>query len=164
MHGVHRGGQGLRGTLRSMKTGDTFPLPSIIMLFFAYGTLTEPIVRDRVLGHTVETSDAVLDGYVKVCGWDYLTLVPGDGSVKGVVFEADDGDVRRMDVWEDVPVYVPIQVDVSVDGSMVAAFCYIMPEPPERYEVVEDSRIAAIPLGDIIRDVGSMFGRLSDDR
>lgn len=133
-------------------------------MFFAYGTLTEPIIRDRVLGHTVETSDAVLDGYVKVCGWDYLTLVPGDGSVRGVVFEADDGDVRRMDLWEDVPVYVPVQVDVSVDGSVMSASCYIMSEPPEHYEVVEDSRIAAIPLGGIIREMDSLFGRSSDDR
>lgn len=75
------------------------------MIVFAYGTLTVDIVRDRVLGHPVDTRDAVLRGYSKVCGWDYLTLVPSDSSVRGVVFEADADDVARMDVWEDVPVY-----------------------------------------------------------
>ena len=38
------------------------------MIVFAYGTLTVDIVRDRVLGHPVDTRDAVLHGYSKVCG------------------------------------------------------------------------------------------------
>ncbi len=129
------------------------------MLIFVYGTLVEPIIRDRILGHDVATADAVLEGYVKVCGWDYLTLIPGDGSVKGVVFEADDGDVSKMDIWEEVPVYELVPVTVMVDGSLTEAYSYIMPEPPEHYEVVGDSCIASIPLEDIIRDVESMFGR-----
>ena len=75
------------------------------MLIFAYGTLVLPVIRDRVLGHPVPTEDAVLHGgYSKVCGWDYLTLIPSDGGVTGVVFEADEDDVSRMDAWEEVPV------------------------------------------------------------
>ena len=132
---------------------------SVNMLVFVYGTLVEPIIRDRILGHHVDTSDAVLEGYVKVCGWDYLTLISGEGSVRGVVFEAGDGDISRMDVWEEVPVYELVPVTVTVDGESVEAHCYIMPEPPEHYEVVPDSCIASIPLNDIIRDVESMFGR-----
>ena len=91
------------------------------MLVFVYGTLVEPIIRDRILGHHVETTDAVLDGYVKVCGWDYLTLIPGEGSVKGVVFEAGDGDISKMDVWEEVPVYELVPVTVTVDGGSLGA-------------------------------------------
>ena len=85
------------------------------MFVFAYGTLVLPEIRDRVLGHPVETTDAVLHGYTKVCGWDYLTLVPSDSSVRGVLFEADERDVERMDVWEDVPVYelVPVSVETA---------------------------------------------------
>ncbi len=129
------------------------------MKIFSYGTLCEPIVRDRVLGHTVETRDAILDGYSKVCGWDYLTLIPSDGSVNGIVFEADDSDIERMDVWEEVPVYELVPVRITVDGSEEDAFCYIMPEPPEHFESVDDSCIASIPLDSIIRDVESMFRR-----
>ena len=129
------------------------------MLVFAYGTLVEPIIRDRILGHHIDTEDAALEGYVKVCGWDYLTLIPGDGSVKGVVFEADEDDISKMDVWEEVPVYGLVPVDVIINGSVIPAHSYIMPEPPEHYEVVDDSCIASIPLEDIIRDVESMFGR-----
>ncbi len=141
-----------------MKRGIS-PIFIINMLVFVYGTLVEPIIRDRILGHHVETTDAVLDGYVKVCGWDYLTLIPGEGSVKGLVFEAGDGDISKMDVWEEVPVYELVPVTVTVDGGSVEAHCYIMPEPPEHYETVDDSCIASIPLEDIIRDVESMFGR-----
>lgn len=129
------------------------------MLIFSYGTLMEPVIRDRILGHPVEMEDAVLQGYVKVCGWDYLTIVPGDGNVKGVVFEADDEDVHRMNVWEDVPVYELIQLTVEVDGVPREASCYVMPEPPEHYETVGDDCIAAIPIRDIICDMESMFGR-----
>ncbi len=128
------------------------------MIVFSYGTLCEPLVRDRVLGHTVDVRPAILRGFSKVCGWDYLTLVPSDGTVSGVVFEADADDVARMDEWEDVPVYVPTEVSVEVDGSTVSAYAYIMPEPPAAYEVVEDSRIAAIPLDRIMADLESMMG------
>ena len=105
------------------------------MIVFAYGTLTVDIVRDRVLGHPVDTrdavlrgysKDAVLRGYSKVCGWDYLTLVPSDSSVRGVVFEADADDVARMDVWEDVPVYSLVPVTVETDDGPVEAHTYIM--------------------------------------
>ena len=66
---------------------------------------------------------------------------------------------QGMDVWEEVPVYELVPVRVDVDGTVMDAHCYIMPEPPEHYEVVPDSCIASIPLNDIIRDVESMFGR-----
>lgn len=159
MRQLHRGRKGRRSPLNHL-TGESSPFPS--MLIFSYGTLTLPLVRDRVLGHPVETRGAVLDGYSKVCGWDYLTLVPSDGSVKGVVFEADDDDVGRMDVWEDVPVYRLERVDVECGGDLLEAYTYIMPEPPAFYEAVEDSCIAAIPLEEMIADLEAALGLRSD--
>ena len=136
------------------------------MIVFAYGTLTVDIVRDRVLGHPVEVADAVLRGYSKVCGWDYLTLVPSDSSVRGVVFEADADDVVRMDVWEDVPVYslVPVTyslvpVTVETDDGPAEAHTYIMGTPPEHYETVDDSCVAAIPILEIMADLDRILGR-----
>ena len=99
------------------------------MLIFAYGTLVLPVIRDRGLGHPVPTEDAVLHGYSMVCGWDYLTLIPSDGSVTGVVFEADEDDVFRMDVWEEVPVYSLVPVTVETAGGPREAHAYIMEEP-----------------------------------
>ena len=33
-----------------------------------------------------------------------------------------------------------------------------MPEPPEHYEFVDDGRIAAIPIHDIMRDLERLMG------
>ncbi len=128
------------------------------MLIFSYGTLTLPVIRDRVLGHTVHTRDAVLRGFSKVCCWDYLTVVPSDGEVRGIVFEASDEDVRRMDVWEDVPAYTLEPVTVCTGEADEQAFAYIMGEPPEHYETVPDDAVAAIPLLEIIADLERMMG------
>ncbi len=129
------------------------------MLIFSYGTLTEPLIRDRVLGRHVEARDAVLRGHSKVCGWDYLTLVPSDGSVAGKAFEADEGDVRLMDIWEEVPVYTLQRVTVTIDGVDAEAHAYIMPEPPEHYEFVDDDCIAAIPIREIMAELESVMSR-----
>ena len=117
------------------------------MLVFAYGTLVLPIIRDRVLGHPVDTADAVLHGYSKICGWDYLTLVPSDGSVTGVVFEADGEDVSRMDEWEEVPVYSLVPVTVETPSGLIEAHAY---------DIIADlERIMGRPGNDAAgRDVG----------
>ena len=128
------------------------------MFVFAYGTLVLPEIRDRVLGHPVETTEAVLHGHSKVCGWDYLTLVPSDSSVRGVLFEADERDVGRMDVWEDVPVYELVPVSVETSDGVVETFAYIMPEPPEHYEAVGDGCIAAIPVREIMDELDRLMG------
>ena len=111
------------------------------MLIFSYGTLTLPMIRDRVLGHPVQSEPAVLRGYRKICGWDYLTVIPSDGSVDGVV-----------------PTYSLVGVRVETDSGPRNAFAYIMPEPPEHYEFVDDGRIAAIPIHDIMRDLERLMG------
>ena len=127
------------------------------MFVFAYGTLVLPEIRDRVLGHPVETTEAILHGHSKVCGWDYLTLVPSDSSVRGVLFEADERDVKRMDVWEDVPMYELVPVSVETADGVVEAFAYIMPEPPEHYETVGDGCIAAIPIREIMDELDRLM-------
>lgn len=152
---MHRGGKGSRSALKS-EAGDS-PAP-YIMLIFSYGTLTLPMIRDRVLGHPVQSEPAVLRGYRKICGWDYLTVIPSDGSVDGVVFEADSEDILRMDTWEEVPTYSLVGVRVETDSGPRNAFAYIMPEPPEHYEFVDDGRIAAIPILDIMRDLERLMG------
>lgn len=128
-------------------------------LVFVYGTLCEELIRDRVLGHHVDTRPAVLDGYSKICGGDYLTIVPSGHRVLGQLFHASDDDIARMDVWEEVPEYIPTKVTVVCDGSMVDAVAYIMPDPPVNHEVVDDDCISSIPLRSIIRDLDSMFGK-----
>ena len=74
-----------------------------------------------------------------------------------MVFEAEPEDILRMDAWEDVPMYRMFTLRVETDLGEEEAGCYVMEEPPESYEFVDDDRIAAIPLADIIRDVERMM-------
>ena len=126
-------------------------------LVFVYGTLCEGIVRDRVLGHHVDTHPAILHGYSKICGGDYLTIIPSDHRVLGQVFDATDDDIARMDIWEEVPEYILTKVTVDYDGSMVDALTYIMSDPPVNHEFVDDDCISSIPLRGIIWDLDNLF-------
>lgn len=128
------------------------------MMLFSYGTLTLPEIRDRILGHAVETRDAVLPGYSKVCCWDYFTVVPSEGSVRGIVFEASVEDVRRMDLWEDVPTYALEPVTILCEGNEIDAYAYIMPQPPGNYEQASEDAVAAIPIRDIMADLERLMG------
>lgn len=128
------------------------------MIVFAYGTLAVPWMRERVLGHPVDARPAVLRGHSAVRGEGYPTLVRSDGEVRGVVFEASDEDVLRMDVWEEVPVYVLVPVTVYSDGTEVLAHAYVMPEPPEGAVPVGDG--AGIPSDSVVAgDLDRLVGR-----
>ena len=125
------------------------------MLIFAYGTLRLPQIRDRILGRVAETEPAVLNGYVKVCNQDYLTLIRGDGTVRGVVFEVKPEEMEVIDDWENFPTYQAFPVVVDVNGRKVEAHSYIMPTPPTFYEQVDDDRISAVPLESVMREFES---------
>ncbi len=127
-------------------------------LVFAYGSMCEPIVRNRILGRAVDTEEAVLHGYRKVCGGDILTIVPSpEKDVPGIVFEATPEDMERMDDWEGCPEYQRIELEVESGGIPRKATTYATPEPPRFYETVGDDVIASIPLREIIRTVEAMF-------
>ncbi len=129
-------------------------------IVFAYGSMCEPIVRNKVLGRIVETKEAVLHGYAKVCGGDILTLLQQPGrDVTGIVFEASSEDMERMDDWEGYPEYQRVELEVDVGGTPMKAVTYVTPEVPKYHEVVGDDVIAPIPLKEIIRTVEAMVRR-----
>jgi gamma-glutamylcyclotransferase (GGCT)/AIG2-like uncharacterized protein YtfP len=126
-------------------------------LVFAYGSMREPIVRNKVLGHIVDTEEAVLRGYQKVCGGDILTIVScPDRDVKGIVFDASPEDMEKMDEWEGCPEYQRMELEVEVGGTPRKVVTYATPEPPRYHEAVGDDVIASIPLKEIIRTVEAM--------
>ncbi|MBR4696836.1 MAG: gamma-glutamylcyclotransferase [Candidatus Methanomethylophilaceae archaeon] len=126
-------------------------------LVFVYGSMLEPIVRNKVLGRIVDTEEAVLRGYQKVCGGDILTIVSHpDRDVKGIVFDASSEDMEKMDEWEGCPEYQRMELEVEVGGTPRKAVTYATPEPPRYHEAVGDDVIASIPLKEIIRTVEAM--------
>ena len=126
------------------------------MLLFVYGILRHPMIRQKVLGREAETEPAVLHGYVKVCGYDYLTLIRGDGSVPGVVFDVRPDEMSSIDEWEDFPTYQAFPVEVEVNGRKVQAHSYIMPTPPTFYEHVDDDCISAYPIESVMKQIEAM--------
>lgn len=103
------------------------------MSIFAYGILNVDSICDKILEHYILVTKTVLHGFSKVCRWDYLTLVPSEGCVRGVVFDANAEDVNRMDIWEEVPGYSLVPVTVETSDGNVKAFSYIIETPPEHY-------------------------------
>ena len=126
-------------------------------LVFAYVSMCEPMVRNKVLGRIVDTEEAVLRGYQKVCGGDILTIVSRpDSDVKGIVFDVSPEDMEKMDEWEGFPEYQRMELEVEVGGIPRKAVAYATPEPPRYCEAVGDDVIASIPLREIIRTVEAM--------
>lgn len=124
---------------------------------FAYGTLTDPGIRGRVLGRDTEAVDAVARGYTRMVAGDYMTIVPSDGDVQGVVFHADPEDLRRMDLWEEVPVYTLEPVTVEVGGEEIDAFVYVMSDPVG-LRPAEPGAVAAVPMSVVEADLERLLG------
>ena len=125
------------------------------MLLFVYGSLRLPVIRNKILGREAETQPAALNGYVKVCGQDCLTLIRGNGTVHGVVFEVQPEEMDAIDNWENFPTYQAFPVDVEVNGRMVRAHSYVMPTPPTFNEQVDDDFISPIPVDELLKIIES---------
>ncbi len=69
---------------------------------FAFGTLTDPKTREKVLGREVPATIALLPRHVKiVAGVDWATILNQDEStVVGVVFDVDAKELKILDTWE----------------------------------------------------------------
>lgn len=126
------------------------------MLIFSYGTLVDPDVRERVLGRPVPARPAVARGFSRMLAGDYLTIVPSDRDAAGVVFEAEDGDVARLDVWEEVPAYVLVAVEAEVDGRAVHARTYVMTDPPDM-RPAEDGVLSALPKERVLEEADRLM-------
>ena len=93
-------------------------------LFFAYSTLKDSKIRDKVLGRHVEGAKAILPGYKKLYDsgkYAYLQKVTSLApvSVAGEVYELTDSDLARLKAWETT--YDLIKVRLG-DGRMAYTF------------------------------------------
>ena len=100
-------------------------------LFFVYGTLVYPDVRERILGHTVFTKYDILTGFRK----EGLNIKQSNNDeVKGITFEATEEDVRKLDFYEG-SYYKKIQVKLE-SGRVANVYCY-KTEEIKNIEVVQ---------------------------
>jgi gamma-glutamylcyclotransferase (GGCT)/AIG2-like uncharacterized protein YtfP len=102
---------------------------------FTYGTLIDNGIRSRVLGKETMSYPAELKDYEltihSYC--PFLTIKKSVGSVvKGIIFEVNDNDLRRLDQYEN-SLYDRIIVNVKVNyKSDYDCYTYIE-KPEERY-------------------------------
>jgi gamma-glutamylcyclotransferase (GGCT)/AIG2-like uncharacterized protein YtfP len=69
---------------------------------FAYGTLRDAALMDRVAGRHVVRKRDVLDGYRHVTHPDGYSLLKKDSfsHVNGYVVELSDEEINKVDAWE----------------------------------------------------------------
>jgi gamma-glutamylcyclotransferase (GGCT)/AIG2-like uncharacterized protein YtfP len=97
---------------------------------FAYGTLLDQSVQQKIIGREVPATPAILPGYtncgVNINGTTYMRIEPEAGAtIEGGVLEGiTEAELARTDRYEGAD-YVRIPVTLA-DGS--AAFVYVKPE------------------------------------
>ena len=80
---------------------------------FVYGTLKSEYLQNKLLGHTLESYDAKLEGYSINTGEKYFNVIQNDGGcVKGKVLLLSEKDILYIDQWESVPMYIKDKVKV----------------------------------------------------
>jgi gamma-glutamylcyclotransferase (GGCT)/AIG2-like uncharacterized protein YtfP len=106
----------------------------VTLPLFVYGSLRDPRVRTRVLGHRTDltTCPATLYGHERqlVPGFDYPFLVPAaaDASADGeLILGLSDADYPILDAYEDVDdgLYVRERVTVETADGPADAWGYL---------------------------------------
>ena len=106
---------------------------------FVYGSLLDDAVVAEVIGRTVPTRPAVLEGYerVQIAGFPYPFVRPCPGQrVSGrLLLDLTAEDLRRLDEYEDVDLglYRRVEVTVRAEGDAPRrAWVYVMPDERRR--------------------------------
>ena len=106
---------------------------------FVYGTLKSEYLQNKLLGHTLESYDAKLDGYSINTGEKYFNVVPNDGGcVKGKVLLVSEKDILYIDQWESVPMYIKDKVKVHSKYGYEDVYIYIKKDKEDRIKLQDD--------------------------
>ena len=106
---------------------------------FVYGTLKSEYLQNKLLGHTLESYDAKLEGYSINTGEKYFNVIPNDGGcVKGKVLLVSEKDILYIDQWESVPMYIKDKVKVHSKYGYEDVYIYIKKDKEERIKLQDD--------------------------
>ena len=106
---------------------------------FVYGTLKSEYLQNKLLGHTLESYDAKLEGYSINTGEKYFNVIPNDGGcVKGKVLLVNDKDILYIDQWESVPMYIKDKVRVHSKYGYEDVYIYIKKDKEDRICLQDD--------------------------
>lgn len=106
---------------------------------FVYGTLKSEYLQNKLLGHTLESYDAKLEGYSINTGGKYFNVIPNDGGcVKGKVLLVSEKDILYIDQWESVPMYMKAEVRVHSKYGYEDVYIYIKKDKEDRICLQDD--------------------------
>ena len=106
---------------------------------FVYGTLKSEYLQNKLIGHTLESYDAKLEGYSINTGEKYFNVVPNAGGcVKGRVLLVDKRDMFYIDQWESVPMYIKDKVRVHSKYGYEDVYIYIKKDKEDKIKLQDD--------------------------
>lgn len=106
---------------------------------FVYGTLKSEYLQNKLLGHTLESYDAKLEGYSINTGEKYFNVVPNEGGcVSGRVLLVDKKDMLYIDQWEVIPMYMKAEVKVHSQYGYEDVFIYIKKDKEEKIHLQDN--------------------------
>ena len=106
---------------------------------FVYGTLKSEYLQNKLLGHTLESYDARLEGYSINTGEKYFNVIQNDGGcVKGKVLLVSEKDILYIDQWEVIPMYLKAKVRVHSEYGYEDTFIYIKKDKEEKMHLQDD--------------------------
>ena len=106
---------------------------------FVYGTLKSEYLQNKLLGHTLESYDAKLEGYSINTGEKYFNVIPNDGGcVKGKVLLVSEKDILYIDQWESVPMYIKDKVKVHSKYGYEDVYIYIKKDKEDKIKLQDD--------------------------
>ena len=106
---------------------------------FVYGTLKSEYLQNKLLGHTLESYDAKLEGYSINTGEKYFNVIPYDGGcVKGKVLLVSEKDILYIDQWESVPMYIKDKVRVHSKYGYEDVYIYIKKDKEDKIKLQDD--------------------------
>lgn len=106
---------------------------------FVYGTLKSEYLQIKLLGHTLESYYAKLEGYSINTGEKYFNVIPNDGGcVKGKVLLVSEKDILYIDQWESVPMYIKDKVKVHSKYGYEDVYIYIKKDKEDKICLRDD--------------------------
>ena len=106
---------------------------------FVYGTLKSEYLQIKLLGHTLESYYAKLEGYSINTGEKYFNVIPNDGGcVKGKVLLVNEKDMLYIDQWESVPMYIKDKVRVHSKYGYEDVYIYIKKDKEDKICLQDD--------------------------
>ena len=106
---------------------------------FVYGTLKSEYLQNKLLGHTLESYDAKLEGYSINTGEKYFNVIQNDGGcVKGKVLLVSEKDILYIDQWESVPMYIKDKVRVHSKYGYEDVYIYIKKDKEDKIKLQDD--------------------------